>query len=368
VSGSWRIARVAGIDVRVHATFLLIVAAGAARWAWSGWTGALFGVALTVAFFTCVVLHELGHSLVAKGFGISVRSIVLLPIGGVATMGQRPPTPLKEFLVSVAGPFVNVLIGLALFLAAPGLPAEWWKVDEHTAPSLPTFWALLLAGNAMLALFNLLPAFPMDGGRVFRAFLSSLTSLERATSAAVAVGFTFAAALFAAGLVFRLPTLPFLAIFVVSGAVLELQDVKLGALLERLRLGDEVNPHGPKVPADASLDDAVKELAAASGARVLAVHRDGRFVAAVTRDAVDRAARTRALAGPLEPLWRTDIPVLNAHDSVEDARTAMNAQDLAYVAVASEGAFLGVLTYDELPALARRAKKALRAMRKKPAA
>lgn len=364
MSGSWRIARVAGIDVRVHVTFLLIVGAGAARWAWSGWTGAVFGVALTVSFFVCVVLHELGHSLVAKAFGISVRSIVLLPIGGVAMMGQRPPTPFKEVLVSVAGPLVNVVLAAALWFGAPAFPGEWWKVDEHTLPSLQTFWALLLVGNVMLAAFNLLPAFPMDGGRVFRAALSALTSLERATGVAVVVGYAFAAVLFTAGFVLKLPTLPILAVFVVSGAVLELRDVRLGAVLGRLRLGDTVNVHLPKVGVDATLADAVRELDA-SRASVVAVEHEGRFVATVSRRELQQALRTVALDARLEPWWRKDVPALSAHDSVEDARIAMSEADVPWVAVSSDGAFLGLLTEHELPGLAKQARAALRAMRRK---
>ncbi len=183
---------VRGIDVRVHATFAIIVALGATRWgAAHGVRGALFGAAFTLAIFACVLLHELGHSVVAQRFGLKVKEIVLLPIGGIASLVGRPQSPKQEIAIAVAGPLVNVALAGAVaaglwFSAGPSgfLPSSL----TPPAPSWQTFLLLLAAGNVSLAVFNLLPFFPLDGGRVLRAVLSMKLGDTRATRFAAGLG------------------------------------------------------------------------------------------------------------------------------------------------------------------------------------
>jgi Zn-dependent protease len=168
---SFRIAQVSGIAIRVHITLFLIVILGTVQWGrpYAG-QGAVFGVILMLLLFTCVVLHELGHSLVAHHFHIAVREIVLLPIGGVALLSRSPSKPLYELLIALAGPLVNVSIA-ALLLATTGATTALGIVDisailqtrELTA-SFSTLLLWLLAANISLVLFNLIPAFPLDGG------------------------------------------------------------------------------------------------------------------------------------------------------------------------------------------------------------
>jgi len=164
-----------GIDIKVHATFAIIVAVGATQWgAAHGLRGALFGAAFMVALFACVLLHELGHSFVAQRFGLKVKEVVLLPIGGIASLVGKPQSPKQEIAIAVAGPLVNVVLALALGAglwftgAAANVSAA---TASKLAPSWQTFLLVLTAGNASLALFNLLPFFPLDGGRVLRALL-----------------------------------------------------------------------------------------------------------------------------------------------------------------------------------------------------
>ena len=172
---SWRIGRVAGIDLFLHPTFLLLLAFGAI-------TGGLDYAVLIAAVFGCVVLHELGHALTARAFGISTHDITLYPIGGVARLERMPRSPGAELLITLAGPMVNVAIASALALAL--------RVDVSfvAGSALWGFARTLMLVNWMLAAFNMIPAFPMDGGRVLRALLCLPLGRYRATEIAAGVG------------------------------------------------------------------------------------------------------------------------------------------------------------------------------------
>ena len=218
---SFRIGRIAGIDISVHVTFLLLLAF------------CLFqgvGVALFVAtLFGCILLHELGHALTARAFGIGTRGIVLLPIGGVAKLERMPRNPKHELLVALAGPAVNfVLAGLlcALLFLANSEIALGFDVFQSG------FLSMLLGANIFLGLFNLLPAFPMDGGRVLRAILAMRMDYLQATLTAAAVGKVFAAIFFALGLVTQHFGLMLLAIFVWLMGTAEATMVKVAHKME----------------------------------------------------------------------------------------------------------------------------------------
>jgi len=191
---SVRVARVARINVRIHVTFLLIVAFGAMQWGWThGGSGAAFGVVLTLLLFAGVALHELGHGLVAKRFGLPVREILLLPFGGVAMMDGTPRRAWHELVIALAGPAVNVL--LAALLAIPAgfallaLPdRDGAGVDCMLTPSVASLAVWLFVANIILATFNMIPALPMDGGRVLRAILAGVLGQSKATRIASIVG------------------------------------------------------------------------------------------------------------------------------------------------------------------------------------
>jgi Zn-dependent protease len=185
MNASWLLGRLSGIDVRVHWTFLLLpvwvfcssLAAG------SGTVAATVTVGFVFAIFGCVVLHELGHSLMARQFGIPTRNITLLPIGGVATLQRMPRNPWQELAIAIAGPAVNIMIA-ALILAGLAVLAT----TDPTLGTLVTFLTQLAWVNIALVVFNMLPAFPMDGGRVLRAGLALVLPYTTATKLAAAVG------------------------------------------------------------------------------------------------------------------------------------------------------------------------------------
>ncbi|HEX9921394.1 MAG TPA: site-2 protease family protein, partial [Anaerolineae bacterium] len=186
---SIKLGRIFGIDIKMHLTFLLILGWGA--FAYGGSAGPLYGLIVTLGLFSLVLLHELGHSLAALGYGIPVRDITLLPIGGVARLERMPEKPLHELVVALAGPAVNVILAVILLpivMVLNGGRANLFSLGLATEPGLLSWLGFLLMANVSLALFNMIPAFPLDGGRVFRAFLSFFTDYHRATQIAATVG------------------------------------------------------------------------------------------------------------------------------------------------------------------------------------
>lgn len=214
----WKLGNVAGIGVYVHWSFWLLplwilLSAG------GGFGGALSSVLFVFAIFGCVVLHELGHALMARRFNIGTRDITLYPIGGVASLERIPRRPSQELAIALAGPAVNVVIAAALFvlLVVVGIGSQG-LVFSFAGGS---FLVNLLLVNVALVVFNMLPAFPMDGGRVLRAFLAMRLPYLRATEIAVRVGQVVAIALGLMG-IFTGGTLLFVALFVFLAAQAEL--------------------------------------------------------------------------------------------------------------------------------------------------
>ena len=185
---SFKLGRILGIDVYLHATFLLLLGLIASAHAVAGGSlvAGLSSVSFLGAIFLCVLLHEFGHALMARRYGIKTRDITLLPIGGVAHLERMPNKPAQELWVALAGPAVNVVIAGAL-AAWLSVTNSWSALTSLSSTSGP-FAERLLAVNAMLVLFNLLPAFPMDGGRVLRALLAMRLDYARATRIATITG------------------------------------------------------------------------------------------------------------------------------------------------------------------------------------
>jgi Zn-dependent protease len=227
--GAWQLGRVAGIVVQVHWTFLLLIG-----WvvlmhtrAGGGAGDALRGVVLTLAVFACVVLHEFGHALTARRYGIGTRDITLLPIGGVARLARMPEDPRQELLVAAAGPAVNVLlagmIAAVLWITGSRIPVTGVTLYGSR------FLEQLMGINVVLVIFNLLPAFPMDGGRILRGALALRLPYLKATRWAAATGQTIAVALGFAGITMASPFLVLIALFVFSGARAEARMVEMRA-------------------------------------------------------------------------------------------------------------------------------------------
>ena len=270
---SWRIGTAFGIPLYLHPTILLLPAIILVGQLDGGWFNAVVMTALTAAIFGCVLLHELGHALTARAFGIRTRDITLYPIGGVASLERMTERPLQEMAIAVAGPAVNLfLVGLLLPVAVLALATGLLRPERLTAFALDDgpaemavkFAFLLMVSNGLLMVFNLLPAFPMDGGRVFRAFLALLMDRVRATEIASAVGVALALVLIAAGLAspftgFGTPILALVGAFVAFAARMELMGVRQQAEQARRAAAYEELPAERVAPLWPSDSDAVVE-------------------------------------------------------------------------------------------------------------
>ena len=217
---SYKVARVAGIDVKIHVTFLLVLAYfGMVYWQQGGFAGAVEGVGFTLLLFLCVLLHEFGHAFAARAYGIRTPDITLLPIGGVARLERMPDKPVQELVVAIAGPAVNVVIAgvLFAFLATKIRMSDFTDIEQGGGGILESLFAV----NVMLVVFNAIPAFPMDGGRVLRALLAMVMDYTRATTIAARIGQGLAV-IFAVLSFFGPTMLLFIAAFVFMGAQQEL--------------------------------------------------------------------------------------------------------------------------------------------------
>ena len=357
---SWRFARVSGIDLRVHLSFLLVILLGALQWGGLGVRGAIFGIVLTLLTFASVTLHELGHSLVAQAFGIPVKDITLYPIGGVARLGRRPQTPGQEFLIALAGPAVNVVLGSSLYALGISLYSQDVLHDavinaRTEQPTMVTLFAMLVLSNAVLAIFNMVPALPMDGGRVFRAVLSWFVGPDRATNISAILARVLAVGLLSVG-VFSTPSNPMLviiAMFVFVGAGQEVSEQRLGRVLDGVQVADVVSPYAPRFTPATTLGEAVKMLTM-THYEAIAVEHFGKLQGVVTSKDILKAAGELGAWGYVAGLVKKEVPVIDARESLEVARFKMNEAGMPFVAVVRDGLFLGLVTEMELAVVADR--------------
>ena len=260
---SWKLGKIAGIDLYIHATFLLIVGWVALSHWMQGQTLAatITGVAFVLALFGCVILHELGHALAARRYNIKTRDITLLPIGGLARLERMPEDPKQELWVALAGPAVNVVIAAALFLWLAStnslVPVERLSVGAGS------FLERLMVVNLFLVVFNMLPAFPMDGGRVVRALLATRLEYTRATSIAASLGQGMALLFGFVGL-FINPFLVFIAVFVWIGAAQEASVVQMKTSLGGIPVSRAMVTDFRALDENATLSDAMRAILAGS--------------------------------------------------------------------------------------------------------
>src|SRR5436305_3893916 len=315
MSWSLPIFRIAGIQLRIHITFLLLIAWLAfGYYLQVGSAAPASCVIFILLLFLCVVLHEFGHAFAAKAFGINTPDITLLPIGGVARLERMPEEPVQELIIAVAGPLVNVVIAVGLFVAG-GSQA---LLNPSTVEGGGLI-AQLLTINIMLVLFNLLPAFPMDGGRVLRALLATRMSYARATQIAATVGQGFAFLFGFWGLLAPNYMLIFIALFVYIGASQEAALAQMKDVSRRFPVSSAMVREFRTLAASATLDEAVDALLATSQHDFPVVDDTGNVAGLLTRHDLIPALRKSDPSLRVGDVMRRDIPTVTTGTRFEDA-------------------------------------------------
>jgi Zn-dependent protease/predicted transcriptional regulator len=344
---SWRIGEFAGIAVYIHPSFLILVLwVLIVYWNTGHSVGAMVsGLGFTLALFLCVILHEFGHALTARHYGIRTEDITLLPIGGISRLERMPEEPRLEFYVALMGPLVSVAIALLLFLVLrlAGSRASLATINSWTAAS---FLERLMIANATLAVFNLLPAFPMDGGRIFRAFLARYIGFGRATQLAAKVG-QAVAVLFGVFGLFANPFLLLIAFFIWIEAAQE-------AAVAQMKSNLAGTPVSELIVTDFVLLSPTDTLRRAVG---LVLHgtqqnfpvvADGRLVGMLTNKELLQGLSQRGANGLIADVMRQDYPFVEATDDLEVVLDKLQSSTCRTLAVVDKGKVVGLFTADNL--------------------
>lgn len=344
---------IGGIEIKMHITFPLILIIAAVQFGFlsaGGFSlsGALFGVVVTLILFVCVVLHELSHSLTAIRMGFPVRQIVLLPLGGVAQIERTPERPGQEFLMAVAGPLTNVVIAAALAivgsLLTPGWFADMGKMlsslgDLEWQDTLP----YLVFTNLTLAVFNLLPAFPMDGGRVLRALLATVMPFTRATALAVSIGQGLAWLLGLAGLLSGNITWILVAVFIYAGAGQEGRMIQVRSVLRGLRVRQVFSRRAQTLSPNEPIDRAA-DLILESFQSDFPVCDGKQIVGLLTHADIIQALKRYPPETPVRTVMRTEFPTARLDDELFEVHRKMLGSGIGATPVIDEGYYLGLLT------------------------
>jgi Zn-dependent protease/predicted transcriptional regulator len=349
IRGSWKIGEFAGIAVYLHSTFLILVA-----WVMFVYWNAghsiramISGVMFTLALFACVVLHEFGHALTARHYGIRTEDITLLPIGGVSRLERVPDQPKQEFFVALMGPVVSVCIAILLFLvlrlAGTSVSVYSISLSNWTAAS---FLARLMIANATLAVFNLVPAFPMDGGRIFRALLAQHVGHEKATTIAAGVGRGLAV-LFALLGLFTNPFLALIALFIWIGASQEATMARMKSALEgvsarRIMVTDFIS-----LPPEDTLDRVV-DLLLHGTQQEFPVVENGRLTGMLGNKELLEGLSQRGPKSPIGESMRRKFEVLSVEDRLPAMLEKLQNSNRRVLPVVDHGELVGLFTADNL--------------------
>ncbi len=349
---SIRLFSVRGIDIRMHITFPLILIWSALQFGFisqGGWSGAIFGVVATLLLFAVVVLHELGHSVAAQYYGVDVAQIVLLPIGGVAQLARMPEKPIQEFVIAIAGPAVNfalaiLLGGIALLVGVSfnldQLPSLLLSLER---PNLLTLFGYVFSSNLLLGIFNLIPAFPMDGGRVLRALLATRMTYPRATTTAVVIGQVLAIAMGIFGFMQGNFFWVLIALFIYSGAGQERQLVLARDTLSGLTVGQAFSRGARILTPEQSLQDAIdltlntfqSDFPICDGSKLVGLLTHARLVEALNRHGPGIA---------VSEVMLRDIEPVEPADEVFSAQQKLAEAHVEALPVVQAGEFLGLIT------------------------
>jgi stage IV sporulation protein FB len=348
-----RLGRIAGTEVRIHLTFFLLLAwLAVADYQAGGLREALHWTVFTCLVFFCVLLHEFGHAFAARRYGIRTPDITLFPFGGVARIERMPEKPGEEIVIALAGPAVNVVIAAALWLALTVFGTRGQDGMVNLGGSLVQ---QLLAVNVILLLFNLIPAFPMDGGRVLRASLAMRLGHNRATQIAARIGQAIAFALGFIGMfgnVVGLPQNPMLiivAVFVFMAAANEAGAAQMQFISRGLSVSAAMVTEFKALPRNASLGEAADVLLHSSQHEFPVTDPDGTLRGIFTRGELVAALRESGPEAPVLGVMRDDFPIVHPQTPFDEAFKLMQQSGSTVLPVTDEeGRLVGLFTMENI--------------------
>jgi stage IV sporulation protein FB len=347
MSWSLTIGRIAGTEVRLHVTFILFLAwIFGATWASGGPEQAWQVLAFLILLFACVVAHEFGHVFAARHYGIATPDVTLLPIGGLARLERISEEPREEFVIAIAGPLVNVVIALVLV----GVFGARFNLDAMTTIDSTKIALVdrLAMVNIFLVLFNLIPAFPMDGGRVLRALLATRMGYARATEIAAVIGQGFAFALGFLGL-FTNFMLIFIAIFVYLAASSEAHFVAIRSMAHGVPVSAAMMTQYATLAPTADIEDAVQTLLRTSQSEFPIVDEAGRPVGLLARADIIRALKERGPDARAADAMSTELPTIGHRRPLDDAFRLLQEKAAPAVAVIdATGRLVGLVTAETI--------------------
>ncbi|MBP6180074.1 MAG: site-2 protease family protein [Anaerolineales bacterium] len=342
----WKLGNFAGIDVYVHATFLLLIGwVGYSHWLeHQNWGQVFNGILFILALFGCVILHEYGHALTARKYGIKTRDITIYPIGGVARLERMPEKPIEELWVALMGPVVNVVIAAGLF-AYLYLTSSLVPLNELTVAS-GSFLERLMTVNISLVLFNLIPAFPMDGGRVLRALLAMRMDYVKATQIAANIGQGMALLFGLIGL-FGNAMLLFIAFFIWIGASQESSATQMKNAISGIPVGramlTDYKSLSPRDPLSR-----MAQLILAGSQHDFPVIDEDRVVGIVTRDDFLAALTQHGQNIAISAVMRNDPPAVDSYEMVESALVRIQESGVPALPVTHAGQLVGIVTAENI--------------------
>lgn len=345
---SWKLVRLAGIDVFVHATFvMLIVWIAMIYWDTGGGLDAVArGVGFILALFACVLLHEFGHALTARRYGIRTRYITLLPIGGVAMLERMPDDPKQEMRVALAGPAVNLVLAGLLWIWLWAQGTLLGATVDHLDPTGGPLLGRLMAVNVMLAVFNLLPAFPMDGGRVLRALLAQSRPRGEATRLAASVGQALALLLGLLGLLYN-PFLIFIALFVWIGAAAEAGSEEAKAALAGTTVGGAMLTDYRTLSIDDPLDRAIELTLAGTQKDFPVLQRDSLVGVLLQADLFSGLRRDGGQARVGDLMHRA-AQTADINEPLTSVLQRLQGSECRLLSVTSAGRMVGIVDLDNI--------------------
>lgn len=345
---SLKLGRILGIDVYIHATFWLLLAfVGFSDYSRThDVMGAVAGMVFILALFVCVVLHEYGHALTARRYGIQTRDITVLPIGGLARLERMPSDPRQELVVALAGPAVNVIIALLLgiYLAATG----GFVQSAESAVVSGGFVQRLFSVNIMLVVFNLLPAFPMDGGRVLRAVLAMRMPYNRATQIAANIGQTMAFLFAIVGFMTGAITLLLIAFFVWTGAAQEANATQARTAFAGVPVASAMITEFHAVSPHDTLGLMTQMILHSAQQDFPVLDGQGELVGLLTRADFLKGLTEFGENATVARAMRTEFQTVDAGQMLEPVLSRLSEGDCHTAPVVRQGRLAGLLTMDNV--------------------